>query len=68
MLNVSNQDTLLRRPKVEILTGLGRSSIYFLIQKGDFPAPVRLGLRSVAWRESEVLQWIASRQPTTRHH
>lgn len=59
------KDTLLRRPQVEALTGLSRSTLYLFIQKSNFPAPVRLGARSVAWRESEVLQWIADRQPTT---
>lgn len=68
MTSPNNQDALLRRPQVESLTGLSRSTLYLFIQKRNFPAPVRLGLRSVAWRESEVLQWIASRQPTTRHH
>ncbi|MFH1885211.1 MAG: AlpA family transcriptional regulator [Pseudomonadota bacterium] len=52
---------LLRRPDVESLTGLGRSAIYQKVAAGDFPPPVRLGLRAVAWREAEVLEWIEAR-------
>lgn len=62
---MTTQDSLLRRPQVETLTGLSRSTLYLFIQKNSFPVPVRLGARSVAWRKSEVLQWIANRQPTT---
>lgn len=36
---------LLRLPKVIERTGLSRSSIYALITKGMFPAPVRIGER-----------------------
>lgn len=54
---------LLRRHQVEGLTGLSRSTIYRLANQGEFPRPVRLGQRSVAWRESEVRAWIDARQP-----
>lgn len=54
--------TILRRPKVENKTGLGRSSIYRLIQLGQFPKPVKLTERSVGWLESEIDQWIDERQ------
>ena len=42
-------------------TGCRRSTIYAWIQRGLFPAPVRLGPRRVAWRKSEVDHWIATR-------
>jgi prophage regulatory protein len=46
----------------EVLTicGKSRSSIYAAIRNGNFPAPVKLGLRSSAWIKSEVLQWTQS--------
>jgi prophage regulatory protein len=49
---------LLRRPDVEALTGLSKSSIYARIGKGDFPAPVKLGYRTALWPESAVVDWI----------
>jgi predicted DNA-binding transcriptional regulator AlpA len=36
-----------------------------MINRGHFPGPVRILLRGVRWRESEVLEWIASREKAT---
>jgi prophage regulatory protein len=52
---------LLRRPDVERRTGYSRSSIYAMMEAGDFPRPVKLGPRAVAWVESEVDAWISAR-------
>jgi prophage regulatory protein len=51
----------LRRPAVEAATGLSRSSIYAMMESGDFPRPIRIGRRAVAWPESAVLAWLAGR-------
>jgi prophage regulatory protein len=29
-----------------------------------FPRPVRLGVRAVGWRESDIVAWLASRKTT----
>ena len=55
------QDKLLRRREVERITGMSRSSIYRLMQEGDFPRPVRVGLAAVRWKVSEIEAWIESR-------
>jgi prophage regulatory protein len=54
---------LLRLDAVENLTGLRKSSIYtYMANKTHgFPGPLRIGARAVAWRESDVLAWIAGR-------
>ncbi|MDZ4237331.1 MAG: AlpA family phage regulatory protein [Hydrogenophaga sp.] len=52
---------LLRMAVVEERTGLKKSSIYAAIRAGTFPAAVRLGKQAVAWHESSVNEWIASR-------
>ena len=52
---------LLRRREVEACIGLSRSTIYALVAAGDFPRPVKLGPRAVAWVASEVSDWIHSR-------
>ncbi|WP_300512939.1 AlpA family transcriptional regulator [Aliiroseovarius sp.] len=49
---------LLRRPEVEALTGLSRTSIYRMMDEGEFPRPVRLGKRAVAWREADLAEWL----------
>jgi prophage regulatory protein len=55
------QEAFLRRKQVEALTGLSRSSIYDAIQRGEFPKPIPLLGRTVAWTQSSVDQWIADR-------
>lgn len=52
---------LLRRPEVEKAVGLSRSAIYAAMDRGDFPRPVRIGLRAVAWPLNEIEQWIENR-------
>ena len=54
-------DRLLRRRQVEEITGMARSSIYRLMQDGDFPPPVRVGPAAVRWRESDITGWLESR-------
>lgn len=55
-------EKLLRRPEVEARTGLSRSTLYDWMKRGEFPQPVRLGTRLVAWRESDVTEWLESRK------
>ena len=52
---------LLRRPQVEALTGLKRSSIYALMRAGQFPTPIKLSARAVAWPVQAIQRWIANR-------
>ena len=52
---------LIRRPEVEARTGLSRSTLYDWMKRGDFPLPLKLGTRIVAWRESDVADWLDSR-------
>jgi len=55
-------ERILRRPEVESRTGLSRSTIYDWMKRGEFPRPVKLGARLVAWRESDVAAWLAERE------
>ena len=55
------QRTLLRRPQVETITGLSRSTIYRLIAEAKFPAPIRLTERCVAWPSDQIASWVDSR-------
>lgn len=49
---------VIRRPEVETLTGIPRSTLYAKIAAGDFPAPIKIGQRSVGWIEAEVHEWL----------
>ncbi len=55
-------DKLLRRPEVESVTGLSRSTIYHWMGKDEFPQPVRLGTRLVAWRSTDIQRWLETRE------
>ncbi|RYH07743.1 AlpA family transcriptional regulator [Tropicimonas sp. IMCC6043] len=63
-------DRFQRRPMVEEMTGLSRSSIYAKMDPRsphfdpEFPTPVRLGKRAVAWRESDIIAWMNGREST----
>lgn len=54
---------LIRIRTVTELTGLSKSYIYALSEKGLFPKNIQLvpGGTSVAWVESEVEEWIEQR-------
>jgi prophage regulatory protein len=56
-----SERALARRRQVEQLVQLSRSSIYAAVKAGTFPAPVRIGARAVAWRVSEIEQWLEAR-------
>jgi prophage regulatory protein len=55
------QPILLRLPMVMRITGLARSTIYKLISQNQFPVPIKLSTRAVAWLQSEIETWVSSR-------
>ncbi|MCB1358265.1 MAG: AlpA family transcriptional regulator [Maritimibacter sp.] len=59
--NPPQRARILRRPEIETLTGLSRSTIYAMMSEGTFPKPIRLGRRAVGWTESCIQEWIESR-------
>lgn len=53
-----NHTTLIRLPEVIKRTGISRSSIYRLVNKNKFPAPVKISEKAIAFIEREVNDWI----------
>ena len=49
----------LRLPEVRSTVGMSRSQIYRLIQSGEFPKPVKLGLRVSVWPDNDIQAWQA---------
>jgi len=47
------------------MTGLGRSTIYRLMANDQFPHPVRLTKRVVAWRHADLERWGEARVSAT---
>jgi prophage regulatory protein len=57
---------ILRRKQVEARTGLRRSTIYAKVATGEFPAPIRIGIRAVGWIEADVTAWLEARIAASR--
>jgi prophage regulatory protein len=50
-------DIFLRDREVTRVTGIPRSTRYELIGRGEFPRPVKLSERIVAWSAAEIEDW-----------
>ena len=55
------EEILWRLPQVEAATGYRRSNIYRLVKSGEFPAPIKIGVRASAWVASSVRSWISEK-------
>jgi len=55
-------NTILRLPQVVEKVQVPKSTLYKWMQKGLFPKPVVLGIRSVGWYARDVQNWLQSRQ------
>jgi prophage regulatory protein len=53
-------DRLLPSPVVQELTTLSRPELHRRVRDGRFPAPVKLGERRIAWRASDIADFIAN--------
>lgn len=56
-----NTDRILRAQEVQTMTGLSRTTIWRLENKGQFPRRVSLGGNRVGWKSSDVAKWIDER-------
>lgn len=60
----TNQDRIWRQPEVLATLSLSASAIRRAIQRGEFPAPIKLlGQRAKGWRESDIKRWLANLEP-----
>lgn len=51
-----------RLPKVREATGMSGSTIYRLMDKGEFPRPVKISANIVAWPDSVLREWLSDRR------
>ena len=56
-----NEQHMLRLPAVLKIVGISRATIYRWIEAGNFPAPIRLGPNSVAWKSTTIYEWLDTR-------
>lgn len=47
-------------------TLISKPQLYVLVRSGDFPPPVQLSTRRVAWKVADVQAWIDSREYVER--
>ena len=59
---IPRRDSVLRKPDVESITGLDRTTIDRLESRGEFPRRIKLSTRAIGWKASEVEQWLHSRR------
>ena len=52
---------LIKLKEVTEITTLSKATIYRLMSKGEFPGAIPLGPRAVAWKQSDVIEWIDSK-------
>lgn len=62
---VEHRTQMLRMAAVSQITGKCKSSIYQGIKNGTFPAPIKLGARSIGWLSTDIDAWIDSRVKAT---
>jgi prophage regulatory protein len=62
----ANKPKLLDKWEVEDVTSLDITTIYRKMKAGDFPKPLRVGRRRVAWRQSDITAWQAGLEVGTR--
>ena len=64
-----HQEIRLRRKKwVSEQTCLSFSTIERGIKSGRFPRPIKIGLRAIAWRELDILEWMQTREESIGQH
>lgn len=61
----ARSERFLRKPEVLSRTGISRSHLYWLMQRGRFPASIPLSPRVTVWLESDVDAWINTQIPDT---
>lgn len=63
---MENKEKFLKLAKVAEITSLGETSIKRLINKGQFPKPIKLSARRNAWLEHEVHDWMKKKIENSR--
>ena len=54
-------DTFIRATQLRAITGLSRTTVWRLEKTGQFPQRRKIGVKSVAWLQSEIVAWMHTR-------
>ena len=55
-------EEILRKPRVLAVIGMGNTWLHESVKRGEFPPPIKLGLKAVGWKRSDVEAWINARE------
>ena len=59
---VTNDDCMVNIAVVSSKTDLSRTTIYDKVARGEFPKPIKLSPRRIAWRASAISAWLIERE------
>ncbi len=60
------EDRYIRIKELAIMLSIGRSTIYKLMKKNQFPKQIKLTEKTVVWRLSVINDWINEREKVGR--
>lgn len=61
--NTIKRPMLYRMKDLPDIVGMSRAEIYRQMKRGDFPKPVSLGGKSVAWKTEDLERWKSELHP-----
>lgn len=60
-MSAPRPDRFLRRYDMLSMVGVPQSTVYLMMQRGEFPRSYQISRRLVGWKKSEIAAWMASR-------
>jgi predicted DNA-binding transcriptional regulator AlpA len=67
MFDHGQADVLIRVPDVANILGISKASVYkYMHTMEDFPRPIRLGAKLVAWSRNDVYAWLERKKAEPR--
>lgn len=57
-----NNLNLISAKQMSLLTGKSRSTVYRWVRAKSFPAPLKIGINSIAWTQEQYLEWLESKE------
>ena len=60
-------DRKIRLKEVMNITGLGKTTIYGMVDRGEFPKQIQISKRCVAWQESKIKAFSALMDLTCKY-
>lgn len=61
MTEIHSPIKVLRAPETCAIIGLKRAALYRLVQRGEFPKPIKISTKLSGWLDAEVYAWLESR-------